>query len=55
MKGARFSIFMASIAVAMGVVVINIVPGDQKSLGLALIAVGGLLFILNINKLKARK
>lgn len=55
MKRVRFSMFMAIIAIAMGVVVMNILPGDQKSLGIALIAVGGLLFLMNINKLKPRK
>lgn len=48
----KIPIFMAIVATAMGVVVTTVADEDQKSLGLALIAVGGLIFILNINKLK---
>lgn len=55
MKAIRIKIILAIIAIALGVVVMNYTEEEQQSLGIALIAVGGLLFILNFARLKNQK
>jgi len=55
MKATRIKIILAMIAIALGIAVMNFTSSEQRSLGIALIAIGGLLFILNYTRLKNQK
>jgi len=55
MTPTRIKIILAWIAITLGIAVMNFTSSEQRSLGIALIAIGGLLFILNLTRLKNQK
>jgi hypothetical protein len=55
MTATRIKIILAMIAIALGIAIMHFASSEERSLGIALIAIGGLLFILNFTRLKNQK
>ncbi len=55
MKAIRIKIILALVALVLGITVMNFAGSEQRSLGIALVIIGALLFVLNFTRLKNQK